>query len=276
MKIKPYSRLDSTLFVVKNILLAILIIAVLLVVLFFWLRHYTEHGVEVTVPNVVGMYQAEAETQLKAASLALEISDSTYSDRVPLGTIVEQLPPANSHAKTGRTVYVIINANSRRQIPLPDLHDLSYRQAEATLRSIGLDVDPNYEYEPSEYKDLVLDVKWQGRSLVPGDRVDEGSKLTLVVGFGKGTEKVAVPNVIGMTLQDARSLLLSRRLTVGTTDYDTPVDAATPDDKEPVVYMQTPNVGEMLLEGSMVNLKLSVDVEKAVMTNNEETEEDFF
>ena len=119
----------------------------------------------------------------------------------------------------------------------------------------------------------MLDVKKDGRPLAPGERIDEGSLVTLVVGFGKGTEMVDVPTVIGMTLTNARSLLLSKRLTVGTVEYDEPEPEKQ---AEAVVYFQSPNQGEQLLEGSMVNLKLSVDVEKALTSHNQEGEEEFF
>ena len=81
----------------------------------------------------------------------------------------------------------------------------------------------DYEWEPSEYKDLVLDVKYRGESLPAGARVDEGTELTLVVGFGKGTEMTDVPNVVGRSLPEARALLLNQRLTVGTVEFDEPI-----------------------------------------------------
>lgn len=273
MGFKAFFKSKSTQFVVWNILLAILIVVILLTILFFWLRHYTQHGVEVEVPNVVGLYMEEAQPQVTAVGMTIEVVDSTYSNDAPLGTIVEQMPPAFSHAKHNRTMYVVMNARNRRQVALPDLHDMSYRQAETTLRSVGIRVSDEYEYEPSEYKDLVLDVKKDGRALAPGERIDEGSLVTLVVGFGKGTEMVEVPTVIGMTLTNARSLLLSKRLTVGTVEYDEPEPEKQ---AEAVVYFQSPNQGEQLLEGSMVNLKLSVDVEKALTSHSQESEEEFF
>lgn len=267
----------SVLFVGANLLIAIAVGAILLTILYFWLRHYTQHGKEVDVPNIVGLYVEEAEPQARAAGLRLQIMDSTYSTRVPLGTIVEQTPPAMSHAKDGRTIYIVVNAKSRRRVPLPDLQDMSFRQAEATLRSVGIQVNETYEYEPSEYKDLVLAVKQNGEVLVPGQRVDDGSRVTLVVGFGKGTEMVGVPNLVGMNLQDARSLLLSYRLTVGAVEFD--AEDTTTLDGTPavqVVYRQVPAAGEQLLEGSTVDLKLSTDMEKAISTDNNESEEDFF
>lgn len=275
---KGFFRSSGTLFVVKNLLTAVLIAVVLIIVLFFWLRRYTRHGVEVDVPNTVGLYLEEALPIVHAAGLKLQITDSIYSRQVPLGTIVEQTPVADSHAKQGRTVYIVINAHTHKQIPIPDLHDISYRQAAATLRSIGIQVNNEYEYEPSEFKDLVLDIKVNGRSVAPGERLDEGTTVTLVVGFGKGTEMVPVPNLIGKTLQDARSLLLGSRLIAGNIEYDETTDPQgnSPDGKDPIVYTQSPAAGEQLLEGSMVNLKLSTDIEKALTSQYQDDEDDFF
>ncbi len=278
MSVRSFFRSKSFLFVVWNILAAILIVVVLLVGLYFWLRRYTQHGHEVVVPNVVGLYMEEAVPQAQAQGLTIQITDSTYSNRVPLGTIVEQTPPANSHAKQGRALYVVVNARCRRQVPLPDLQDMSYRQAEATLRSVGIVVNPDYEYEPSEYRDLVLAVKQGGEVLTPGQRIEEGSRVTLVIGFGKGTEQVRVPNVIGLSLQDARSLLLGSRLTIGATEFDASGAAENGTDEETmqIVYIQTPAAGEYLLEGSHVDLKLSSDVEKSLNTQSATSDEDFF
>ncbi len=278
MSLKSFFRSKSFLFVVWNVLAAILIIIVLLIGLYFWLRRYTQHGHEVDVPNVVGLYMEEAVPQAQAQGMTIQITDSTYSNRVPLGTIVEQTPPANSHAKQGRVLYVVVNARCRRQVPLPDLQDMSYRQAEATLRSLGIVVNPDYEYEPSEYKDLILAVKKNGEVLTPGQRIEEGSRVTLVIGFGKGTEQVRVPNVIGLSLQDARSLLLGSRLTVGATEYDASAASENGTDEEltQIVYIQSPAAGEYLLEGSHVDMKLSSDVEKSLNTQSASSEEDFF
>ena len=261
-----------------NLLLALIIIVLILLGLWFWLRSYTHHGEEINVPNLVGLYMPEAEPIAQTAGMVLIVTDSTFTNDVPLGAIAEQTPPADSHAKQGRPLYVVVNASCKRQVVLPDVHDLSYRQATATLRSMGVRVNENYEWEPSEYKDLVLDMKYNGESLPAGARVDEGAEVTLVVGFGKGTEMTDVPNVVGRSLPEARALLLSQRLTVGTMEYDEPVDETgrTENGELPVVYLQTPESGQRILEGSMVNIKLSQDIEKAVTTHNTESDDEWF
>ena len=237
-------------FVGWNIVFAVVVGILIIVALVLWLRGYTQHGVEVEVADVRGLVLEEAEPLLHAQGLQIEVIDSTYSDKVPFGTVVDQDPKPQSHAKHGRLVYVTINATTKRQITMPNLHDMSYRQAETTLRGLGLRVDSIYEYEPSAYRDLVLDVKANGQSIQPGDKVPVGTKVRLVVGFGRGTEEVEVPSVIGFTLQDARSLLLSRRLTIGAVNYDEPAEEGV----EQFVYSQSPTAGERVLEGETITL----------------------
>ena len=262
-------------FVGWNIIIAVVLVIIILVSLIFWLRSYTQHGVEVEVLDVRGLVEAEAQPLLADQGLHMVVIDSTYSDKVPFGTIVDQDPKPNSHAKNGRAVYVTINATAKRQITMPNLQDMSYRQAETTLRGMGLEVDTIYDYEPSAFRDLVLDVKQNGVSVKPGDKIAVGTKVRLVVGFGRGTEQVEVPSVLGLTLQDARSLLLSRRLTVGAVNYDEATEEGVPQ----YVYRQTPNAGEQLLEGETVALRLSADIEKAATggaTTNDKDEDEWF
>ena len=257
-----------------NIILAVLLAAALLTGLFFWLRSYTQHGVEVEVTDVRGMVVAEALPILAAQDLHLVVIDSTYSDKVPFGTIVEQDPKPMSHAKHGRAVYVTINATTKRQVLVPNLQDMSYRQAEATLHGLGLRVDTVYDYKPSAYRDLVLDVKRNGESVTPGTKLPVGTLVRLVVGKGMGEEEVEVPSVVGLTLQEARSTLLSYRLIVGAVSYDEPAAEGVAQ----YVYLQTPCAGATVVEGDAVTLKLSTDPSKTVhsSSNSTDNEDEWF
>lgn len=259
-------------FVGWNILFAIVVGVLVLVILLIWLKKYTQHGIEMEVADVTGMSVSEAEATLDEQGLVLNVIDSTYSSKVPFGTIVDQNPKALSHAKKGREVYVIINATSRPQVVMPNMQDMSSRQAATTLRNLGLLVDTTYDYEPSAFRDLVLDVKSGGKSIEPGTKLAQGTRVRLVVGYGRGTQQVTVPSVIGLNLQSARSMLLSHRLTVGAVQRDEEQQEGV----EQVVYRQSPSPGEMLVEGETVALYLSSDIEKAVLHNNakEDNEED--
>ncbi|MCQ2346386.1 MAG: PASTA domain-containing protein [Paludibacteraceae bacterium] len=272
-KAKSFWKNSFIAFVLKNLLAAIAIILIIVTLTVIWLKRYTEHGIEVEVPEVTGMYIEEAKVVAEAQGLHVMVIDSTYSKKVPYGSIVEQNPQAGRKAKHGRSIYLIINAKGARQVVLPDLHDNSYRQAESTLATLGIQVE-EVVYEPSEYRDIVLDVLYKGVSQEPGTKLTEGCQVTLVVGQGKGTEMVSVPNIQGMTLKDARALLRSEYLTIGAMAYD---EAPTEETKEQfVIYSQDPAAGTMLLEGSGIDVSLSTDLEKAATANNDYSDEDFF
>ncbi len=261
-------------FVLKMFIVAACVGIAIYFGIFAWLRSYTQHGVEVEVPNICGMYTTEAEIMLAEQHLHIQVIDSTYSNKVPLGSIVEQTPQAGAKAKHGRSIYVIVNAKMHRMIPMPELKDMSHRQAQATLQALGFVVD-TVLYEPSEFRGLVLDVRQAGAPVVAGTRIMEGTKLQLVIGQGNGTEEIIVPNLIGKTLDEARTLLLDARLVIGALNYLEPqVDHVG---ETYYIYQQSPVHGALILEGSRIDLSLSLNVEtKAVVKEEEEEEEDFF
>lgn len=257
-----------------NIVAMIALITMLVIGLVMYLRHYTQHGTEVTVPNITNMHIAEAEIVLGAESLHVQVIDSTYSTKTPLGTIVEQTPSPGAQVKKGRTIYVIQNARMRRPVILPELRDLSLRQAEATAKTLGLTIGKTI-YQPSTFKNIILDVRVCDTSVVAGTRLEEGTAIALVVGKGKGTQKVTVPHIVGKDIEEATSWLFTNSLILGTVEYDIPPSKDT--DIQYIIYQQTPASGTVVVEGTSVNIKLSTDIEKTITTNYEESnEEDFF
>ena len=87
MEKRGFFDLSDLKFVGWNIVFAALAGIAILVGLIYWLRGYTQHGVEVEVEDVRGLVVAEAEPILNAKGLRLVVVDSTYSDKVPFGTI---------------------------------------------------------------------------------------------------------------------------------------------------------------------------------------------
>ena len=270
---KKYNSTSPWRRVLIHLLSAALITILLLLILIFSLRRYTQHGVEIEVPNITQLYLEEARITLEAEGLHIEVIDSTYSTKVPQGTIVEQTPLAGSKVKHGRTIYVIQNAQMRRPVVLPELRDISLRQAQATLASLGLQVD-SIAYEPSTYRDIVLDIRMGDSIINAGTRLEEGSKVCLIVGRGQGTEQVTIPTVVGKSLSEARSWLMAHALTAGIVEYD--IQPTEENIQDYIVYSQEPTSCTIVVEGSSVNLKLSLDIEKTVTADNEQDEEEFF
>lgn len=273
MEFKRFFKDTQLGFIIKNIALAAVLLMVVLIGVNIGIKIYTEHGVEVEVPDVRGYYMEEARIMMESEGLRVELIDSTYSTKTPLGTIVEQNPLPGGHVKRGRAVYVIQNARFRKPVIMPEIRDMSLRQATAALKVINIHVS-DIRYEPSTYRNLVLDVRQGDQSIEAGSRLTEGCYVDLIVGMGKGVGEVTVPDLSGKTLTEARSWLLSVLLTLGLTEYDIP---PTEDNKANyVVYHQSPAAGEVLQEGSEVNIKLTTDIERVVQEDNEHNEEDFF
>lgn len=167
----------------KNIFLIIITSIVLIGGILFYLNKYTRHNESVSVPEVKGIQLFEAESLLKSASLKYEVIDSIYhKDGVP-GSVIDQVPKANTNVKEGRTVYLTILASTEPMINIPDLQYASLRQAEALLKAVGF-AKPNIQYEKSEFRDLVLGVTYKGRTTKVGEKIPKSSVLTILVGDG--------------------------------------------------------------------------------------------
>ncbi len=144
---------------------------------------WTRHGQETLVPSVKGMSVFTAEEILDKAGFTVVVSDSVYISDARPGVVMEQSPKANSKVKDGCTVYLSINAFTPRQIQLPALTDISYRQAKSILDGLGIK-NVRVDTVPSDFKDLVLAVKRDGKRLMPGARVPVDAKLVIEIGQG--------------------------------------------------------------------------------------------
>jgi len=255
MDIKKFWKETFGGFVLKNVLIAIVIFVALVWLSLIGVDFYTHHGESEVIPDLRGQYLEEAEVTLAKQGLYPQVIDSVYVRDKKLGTIIDQIPPAKSTVKRNRAIYLIINSRQVRRVALPDVSDVSYRQADAMLKSVGLSVG-SVEYTPSEYKDLVTDVKFHGNSILPGTRVPEGSSLVLVVGSGSGEGATVVPAVKGMGLDEGTQILVTSSFMIGAVNYDV---IPSGDESEYVIYRQRPAAGSSLPAGSRIDVWLSKD-----------------
>jgi eukaryotic-like serine/threonine-protein kinase len=278
MDIKKFWKETFGGFILKNVLIAIGIVVALSWGALIAIDYYTHHGESEVIPDLRGMYVEEAEVLLAKKGLYPQVVDSVYVRGKKLGTIIYQTPAANSNVKTNRPVYIIINSRNVHQVALPEIVDVSLRQADAMLQSIGLSVS-NTEYAPSEYKDLVIEIKFHGRSILPGTRIPEGSSLVLVVGSGQGQSGDAiVPALKGISLDEATQDAQSAGFTLGAVEYDVPPSG---NEGDYIIYRQRPAAGSTLPAGTRIDVYLTTDKARLNETFEEdkkkdETDEQFF
>jgi beta-lactam-binding protein with PASTA domain len=145
---------------------------------------YTHHGEKIQVPNVRHKSFADAEHILDKLGLQIAISDTGYVKTLPPDCILEQSLVPGQVVKSGRTVYVVVNASSTPTLTIPDVIDnSSYREARARLTAMGFKVgDP--EYVPGE-RDWVYGIKCKGRLVGTGQRVPVDAYIIIQVGDGR-------------------------------------------------------------------------------------------
>ena len=164
---------------------AIVILAVLSYLFMHWLTFTTDHGHEITVPNLAKLTEEQVEDKLDDLDLDYVLLDSVdYNSEFPKFSVVEQDPLPGAKVKEGRKVYIKINASGFSSVRIPDLIEKTYREAVPTLKALGLE-EGTITYIPNLGKDMVLEMRYKGRNLKVGDRVLKASKIDLVLGDGK-------------------------------------------------------------------------------------------
>ena len=169
--------------IIKHLIFIGLVAEILIVAVLYSLDIYTRHGESIRVPEVQHLQVDEAKELLTHYGLRCEVIDSVYVDDVARGAVVEQTPKKGSSVKENRIVFLTINSNLPRKVSIPDVRDMSYRQALALLEGVGFP-QPEVEYVASEYKDLVLDVVYNGVSVERGLKLPISTRLKLFVGSG--------------------------------------------------------------------------------------------
>jgi len=234
----------------KNLIYAIIAFIVLFLLIYFGLRMYTKHGTAQEVPVLKGMNITEALSVLDKAGLEYKIDSIFQVDAAP-GLVIEQDPEANSLVKSGRTIYLTIITRVAPEIAFPELIDKNFIEASAILRNHALKIADTI-YVNDIARDVVLDVQFGGQPIKPGRLISKGSHITLVLGNGRGANEVEIPNLVGLTLTEAKFAILGLGLNVGS------ISGTVTDSLNARVIEQSPDVTSKVIGiGSSINLTLS-------------------
>jgi beta-lactam-binding protein with PASTA domain len=258
----------------KNIGVAFCIIVFVVFVTLVSLRFATRHGEEITVPDLIGLYEEEANVMLNERGIVGVLIDSAYVKGKLPGEILEQNPQKGSLVKKDRKVYYTVNSKMAKTVPLPDLSDVSFRQGKAVLESLGFVVG-EIIYEFSEYDGLIRSVLYDEKEVAFGTPLADGANLILVVGKSC-LESASTPNLLHLTRQQAEMLLTSSGFVLGAVFYDGTQPLSEEEDRLYKVYKQSPEANVDLSQGTRIDIWLTMDAAKMYEESEPELEEEFF
>lgn len=231
-------------------------IAVYLLIFLLILPAYTRHGDGVLVPNVQRMSYEEASENLKKAKLRFEVKDSSYQRDFDPFTVLDQYPAPLSRVKPGRKVFLTLNRQSVPMVkmPIPDPYtkeSISLYQAKSLLESWNLNVGIVTSASSQSYRNHVVEVRYNGQVISEGTLVPQGAKIDLVVSKGN-TTNVALPDLIGLSLEEALEVVRSYDLAIGSTSYKTGDDPF----RDGLIIMQSPDarVRDSISTGESINI----------------------
>jgi eukaryotic-like serine/threonine-protein kinase len=236
-----------------RIIIIIATIILFLLLVNWLLKFMTNHGQSLPVPKVKGLVYDEAKRLLDEKDLRYVVFDSVYVPKAKKDEVIDQNPSEGSKVKKNRIVYLTINARPVPIVQMPEIKDLGLREAVSKLTAAGLEVG-EITTRSDVSINLVLGASYKGKTIKMGDKLEKGSKIDLVISKGEDTEdkNIVMPDLVGLTLDEATIELSLLGLNVGTVTYEKYVTDKT----ATLIYRQSISAGKETYIGNDVDLFL--------------------
>lgn len=219
-----------------SFLIAVALVAILILLFFSTLDFFTRHNDVVAVPTVTGKSFDAAKEILEKEGFEVVIQDSVYRDTAKAMAVVKQFPEAEASVKVNRTVYLTVNRAIPPEVVMPNLIGMSIRNATNVLKQFGLKLGDT-SYKPDFAKNSVLSQEVRGVKVDPGTKLPMGTAVAIVLGSGLSNVDMMVPDLFGLSYNEATSMLNGTGINFGAKVMDSDVkDTATA-----YIYRQSPD-----------------------------------
>ena len=215
-------------------------------------------SVEITVPDVTGKQMTLARQILEDQHLRVTVAE-TYDASVPVGVVVSQTPEAGTMVKEERAITIYVSKGGE-ELEMPNLRGLNQSDAIDKLQQMGLRLGSAYETFSDEASGTVI--PQDPRS---GTRISKGQTVDITVSKGQKIKKVSVPDVKGVPVDRARTIIEGSSLSVGGTSEQESTQAAG------TVVSQSPAAGTEVDAGSSVRLVVSSGKKSSGNTKGKDT-----
>jgi len=169
---------------IKQIIKAIIFFTIIIILTLKVLNIITHHNNHELVPDISGIELNEAIKMLDENHLRYEVIDSAkFNPGLPPFAIIELFPVSQSEVKKDRKIYLTLNPSGYRKISVPNIIQITRRNAESMLKAVGLEVG-KITYRDNIGKEMVLEIRYQGKKIAPGSVLPKTTKIDLILGNG--------------------------------------------------------------------------------------------
>ena len=213
---------------------------------------YTRHGQEQTVPNLIGQLADKAEHTANKQGYRFFPEKIVADDQVPLGTVIEQLPPPGTITKSGRLIRAVVSGGEK-MIPMPRLIGVSPQGAINTATSLGLVIFQDsiqYQFSDRYPQGVVLE-----QSIPQDFLLHKGAIISFTVSLGPEPLEFHVPKLLGEPLDQAKRTLSRSGLELGTVSF-----RATTQYPESTVVGQSIKSKTVVDKGTLVDVLVATSV----------------
>ena len=187
---------------------------------------------DATVPAVTGLPVESAETELRRAGFQPEQGETRFHPSAPKGTVLEQSPPAGAKELMGSKVTLAVSGGQATQ-PVPNVIGMDPEAAEQALVAAGFDVGATEEQPGQQPPGQIVDTRPR-----PGTSVTVPSSVVLIV--SSGPSMATMPDVVGLSLFDARQMIQAAGLVPGDIAYEPAVGVSIVTAQSPAPRTQVP------------------------------------
>lgn len=200
---------------------------------------------EVKVPTLIGLTEEEAKTKIESLGLVYVLGGTTEPENnEEEGTVVEVYPKEGSEVKKGSEVRVIISSGAEK-IKMPNLADATKENAIRILNASGFDeknYDFQYENSDSIKAGIVTRTNPEAKTEITKD-----TKITIYISDGPKIKYTKMPNIIGLTRDQAIAALTKSGL-----GYDPQEKEVEDESQVGVVVGASREIGESVEEGRTI------------------------
>jgi beta-lactam-binding protein with PASTA domain len=249
----------TSIFFLKNFGAMIGAVALALLLIFVWMKCYTNHGQSVQVQDYTNLTLKDATAKARSRSFRVEVIDSLWREGAEPGIVLEQTPKPFSRVKEKRTIYLTITKTVAEEVLLPTLvGNYDYNQYRRKLLNKGLNATVKERvFDNKQAANTILYFYFKGEKITEGDlkngvRIPKGSTLEFVI-TERGGGIIEIPDFTCMQLSAAEFLIATLNLNIGAIKADVTVS----DQAEAYVYNQRPEPGQSIRVGEQVDLYIT-------------------